>query len=272
MKLKNNPVLILVSDKFSEFAKNLGVMTYSDFIEGISIGTVEAEVVIVGQGFSSRAIELLQSAVNNSPLRDKISLILPDRDIVDSSLVHKKNKKNVVVSNLCRLSERQYKATLLLDESCDEMADHVTGQHVQGTLLIEAARQFMMAVLETEAFGSDERGEYSYVLNEINVSYSRYLFPINAEMICSIEELGFNNKSALVTSLSVEVCQNDDAVCVVSCKVTGYPKRKLAVIEAREAKKNLRNMVSRWNEQVKVEFAESPVFSVSSGSNKLESA
>lgn len=259
MMNQKNQVLILVSDKFKEFAKNSGVIIYSDLIEKLHAGEIDAEVIIIGQGLGVGGVENLTQAIEHSPYKDRISLVSPGEVMVESDLVHKRKTKNVIVSTPKKLHKNVFTAVLLLDESCDEMGDHVTGQHVQGTLLIEAARQMMMAVVEMEAFTPESRGKCSYVLRQINVNYSRYLFPVEAQMLCTVDELDVDAKGVLSTELTVEVYQNDELVCALQCKATGYPKQKLQALEAREAKKCLRNLQNRWMDQIEGSVTESYV-------------
>jgi hypothetical protein len=52
-----------------------------------------------------------------------------------------------------RVSESCFEADVLVDDAGEHMSDHVSGQHLPGMVLIEAARQMILAV--TEEFFSE---------------------------------------------------------------------------------------------------------------------
>jgi hypothetical protein len=57
------------------------------------------------------------------------------------------------------------------------MEDHQTGLHLQGMLLVEAARQAFLAV--TEVFFLPQDGtKFYFVFNTLSVNYKRFAFPI----------------------------------------------------------------------------------------------
>ncbi|ETS33145.1 A-factor biosynthesis repeat protein [Photorhabdus khanii NC19] len=67
-----------------------------------------------------------------------------------------------------KVNKNLFSLPLLIDERCELMADHQTGQHIQGMILIEACRQTFIAVTE-EFYMSDKVGQSYYVImaNEI---------------------------------------------------------------------------------------------------------
>lgn len=54
-----------------------------------------------------------------------------------------------------------FESHLMLNDRCAEMSDHVTGQHLQGMILIEAARQMTLAVTEMYFIDSNDREKIS---------------------------------------------------------------------------------------------------------------
>jgi len=57
-------------------------------------------------------------------------------------------------------------------------SDHRTGQHVQGLLLIEAARQMMLSVSESYLPGENTGARYYVVLNSVNTGYLQFALPL----------------------------------------------------------------------------------------------
>jgi hypothetical protein len=54
----------------------------------------------------------------------------------------------------------------------------MTGQHVQGLLLIEAARQMMLCVSESYLPGENTGARYYVVLNSVYTGYLKFAFPL----------------------------------------------------------------------------------------------
>src|SRR6056297_3072091 len=67
----------------------------------------------------------------------------------DSKLSHKRETCNTLISRPERLDEDHYTLDICIDQDCELMGDHQSGQHVQGMILVEAARQAFLAVTET---------------------------------------------------------------------------------------------------------------------------
>lgn len=240
---------IVVSDKFEKFAENQGVMTFSHFRSLLRSGCVDTQVVVIGQGINSDLVEQLKQDVRDYDYGSSVHFVTPSKRKLNSLIVHKSREENVAISLPEKSGKNQYSASLTVDECCDEMRDHVTGQHVQGTLLIEAARQMMMASVELDTFSPENRGAYSYILNRLEVSYFRYLFPVDATIKCRIADLTIDDKGSLATELFVEIFQHDERVCSVACHATGMPKHKLEILESRSAKKSARHEINAWKDQ-----------------------
>ncbi len=78
-----------------------------------------------------------------------------------------------------KVNENLFSLPLLIDERCELMTDHQTGQHIQGMILVEACRQTFIAVTE-EFYMSDKVGQSYYVINDMNIKFSNFLFPLPA--------------------------------------------------------------------------------------------
>ncbi|MFC7617738.1 AfsA-related hotdog domain-containing protein [Actinokineospora soli] len=60
-----------------------------------------------------------------------------------ADLVHKRSPENVMLADARRRGPLRLAARLCLSDMNEMILDHVTGQHVAGMVLIEAARQLM---------------------------------------------------------------------------------------------------------------------------------
>src|SRR5690625_2275198 len=64
---------------------------------------------------------------------------LPQR--ASSALSHKHNPKNTLVSMPRQVTADTFELHLMIDEDCELMNDHLSGQHVQGMVLIERSEE-----------------------------------------------------------------------------------------------------------------------------------
>src|SRR5439155_12080056 len=75
-----------------------------------------------------------------------------------------------------------YEASLLVDDACADMSDHVTGQHLQGMIFIEAARQMFLAVSECYHLRDQSDKTFYFVINSFNVSFHAFAFPVRTQI------------------------------------------------------------------------------------------
>ncbi|MDP1217553.1 AfsA-related hotdog domain-containing protein, partial [Klebsiella pneumoniae] len=61
---------------------------------------------------------------------------------------HKRKKANILITSPEKRDEDNYCARLILQDASELLCDHQTGQHIQGMVLIEAARQTIIATSE----------------------------------------------------------------------------------------------------------------------------
>jgi hypothetical protein len=95
----------------------------------------------------------------------------------------------------------------MIDENCERMNDHMSGQHMQGMVIMEAARQAMIAV--TEMYLLPEKGiDYSFISDSLTVSYSNYAFPVKAIIRTTITQSDTDSHKTLkfLAKTTVEQC------------------------------------------------------------------
>ncbi len=237
-------IIYLVSGKFEGFSANEDVMTYDNFLGLIGKENHEGlpEHIIIGQGLDKRRVDYLVEYMKQRGIADSIKITWPNPNTADLHLIHKQNPDNAMITVPNRKNDTRYIAALMLNDGCAEMSDHVTGQHIQGAVLLEAARQMMMASVEIHAFSPGKRGQYGYVLNELQINYFQYAFPIAIDIILDIETCEFDEKGMLKARLKVSFYQINELVCQVYCNAQGYRKLLLNKLEARAAKLHLRQL------------------------------
>lgn len=211
--------VLIVGDKFAPFAAGKDVMTLTQLKECLDAPNAPIPIqghttLIPGQGLGDRDVEQLLELAARSPRRDHFDFHqwynLPKR--VESSRSHKRQPENTLISEPRRLAEDLFEMHLLIDENCELMSDHQTGQHVQGMLLIEAARQASLAVTET-FFLAQNGSRYSFVFNGMSVSYNQFAFPLPARLRYSIREKDVSKpkRQTFVNDIMIEQCGTETA-------------------------------------------------------------
>ncbi|PRY01023.1 AfsA-related hotdog domain-containing protein [Allonocardiopsis opalescens] len=170
--------LIVVGDRFEEFLANRGTVAASELTARLRAGELEpGTVLVVGQGLSIEERAELAALVAADP-----SVRLAGGELAEPAgrpLTHKHDPRNGMIAPPVRAGEDRFTAELLIDQYNEILADHLTGQHIPGIALTEAARQTWTAV--TEQFYLDaDAPRTRFVLGTITSAFHRFVFPLPA--------------------------------------------------------------------------------------------
>lgn len=207
-------IVLIVGDKFLQFAASKDVMTVTQLRSLLSLPQMirldaNRFTLLPGQGLGDDDMDAVTALAAASPHRESFNLRMwkqrPRR--APGKLSHKRRPENTLISEPRRRSEDQFEMDLLIDEDCELMADHQTGQHVQGMVLMEAARQSFLAVTEVFFLPADA-GKFYFVINELSASYSRFAFPVDARIHYTIREKDIRNplRQSFTADIEVEQC------------------------------------------------------------------
>ena len=247
--------LLIVSNKFSDFAMRKDVMTLSELFHLLESDDVllphhNQTRLVPGQGFSDSAIEEIIAAIRSSSHRQyfdySLFLSLPKR--ASSKLTHKHNPENILISEPFCINEDNYALKVLVDENCELMNDHQTGQHLQGMLLLEAARQASIAVME-KFFIHSMKNKLYFVFNEMNVSYNRFAFPLACDLDFIIKEKDVSNPKRLDFLVEINANQCGASSAAFSFGFTMMENRRVENIESRLAKQTINEFMDNLNDQ-----------------------
>lgn len=187
----------VVGDKFKGFATHENVYTYSEFIAEAA-KTEVINRVILGQGLNSDQRLTLKALCKNGKI-EQIDGI--DMSFAKSTDTHKYAQKNILISDPIEIERHSnYQAQLMINDECAEMDDHVTGQHIQGVIYIEAARQMMLAVSEKYILPIEQAGNSYCALLSVVVKYHQFSFPLITNIIHEISGLTFKGSKHSATS------------------------------------------------------------------------
>ncbi|MBB4868223.1 acyl-CoA thioesterase FadM [Pseudomonas nitritireducens] len=115
------------------------------------------------------------------------------------------------------------------------MLDHLTGQHVQGMVLLEACRQMFLAVTEQFHLDDYESPKRYFVLNEMNVRYTAFAFPLPAQIRYRVLDKQRPRPDRVDIHAEMEVWQGEQPVTGVTVKFTVMDAEKLGKREAKLA-------------------------------------
>lgn len=194
--------VLVVGNKFEEFAKNNDfVMTKSEFIQQFLNGNVQAldsYSILIGQGISPDDINLIQEKIEGTKYNVLTDLVLSSEKENDlQKTVHKHKKENIMISPPSRIGRFSYLSSLNLRDSCAELSDHMTGQHIQGINLIEGARQLMLSVSELFILEKNMKFNSYFVLNSIETEFKKFVFPIEVSMLLRLSNLEYKKRGSI---------------------------------------------------------------------------
>lgn len=211
----------VVGDKFNAFAEGKDVITVNQLksLTDLPEGLMSSDaVLILGQGVQEEEVRCIlqkyESGVEIVPLLDTSDL----RRVLDRApgdISHKKVAYNTLIGAPRRTADDVFELPLNIDERCELMGDHQSGQHVQGMILVEAFRQSFLAV--TDAFFPFGEESRYFVINVMNTEFQSFLFPLPAHVEYRILEADVNQRRARY-KVSMSALQN--AIECASAEVT----------------------------------------------------
>jgi len=175
-----------------------------------------------GQGVPDDRLDVLRDRIASRGYGAALQIVDDGARRAEPKISHKRAPHNTLISTPWKVAEDVYGARLMIDDRCADMSDHVTGQHVQGMVLIEASRQMFLAVTE-QFFLPRHSGSFYFVINKFDVSYYSFAFPTKLELNYQIVDqkidprgtysfeanIGFWQAGALVTEILVTFAAYD---------------------------------------------------------------
>lgn len=237
--------IYIVSAKFRDFCDGEQILDYQSALDQLPSLARRVDKIILGQGLGQEHRQGLLERLKF--LNAKRAIILQDHihQRVAKEKVHKVREHNVMVSAPERLASGLFEAFLVVDEGCAEMSDHQTGEHVQGAVLIEAARQMFMACATTYELSpeaSAKIGDMQFALNEMRVVFHNFVFPIETRIELHFDGAEVREKTA-EGKARITFYQNDKACCEVFCVAQAFSKKMLRVLETKSARSARRNAI-----------------------------
>lgn len=246
MKSMENNVVLVIGDRFSGFANKPGVMIASELRgmlrEDNALAVGNERVFVPGQGLSQEQLRQIYEEAAARGLKPAFrhweeALRAPK---AGAELTHKRKPENGLIGVPRRIEEDRFELDLMIDDRNEIMSDHVTGQHLQGMLLIEACRQSFLAVTEKFFLPEHPGSSYYFVINDLNVSYYAFAFPLDATIDYRILESHSPDAQRHSFVVEMGVVQNGEVTTRVRTKFTAFDSALLKPKEHKKAEKALR--------------------------------
>jgi len=226
---------IVVGDLFSSFAEgHASVLTRSQFFMQLTQSPVTSEQVslLLGQGVDKTDIEKIIRLTSN-PL-DAFTLVdHSDQPKAVMQHTHKHRMHNVVVSRARRISDDEFELDLMLDSANELLADHMSGAHVQGMVLVEAARQAFLSITE-QFYSAALEMDFYFVINSMDIEYKSFLFPVGSRLNYRILEQKIR-KDRMSFEVAIEIHQAGKLCAQSRIGFTAFEASAIARKEQRDA-------------------------------------
>ncbi len=185
----------------------------------------------VGQGITDEQLNTLYGF--KAALSPTLNILPVDRrPRASSTATHKLKNHNIAISAPCENGNGTYSASLMIDDANAELSDHLTGQHVSGMMVIEAARQMTIAVAEDYYVTPAAKGKVNFVTNKMDVTYMDFLLPIHTEILCIPIELRRSGASNFRFSCRLEFKQQGQCLVVLGFELSVIDSRYFQLKEA----------------------------------------
>lgn len=244
----NAQTVYVIGDKFVNFSNGDSVLTYHQVLQSLPTHDYSNTQVVIGQGLNAHEVDRVIQIFRSANPASTTEIVEHVSRKVDKSVVHKTVQENVLISEPYKYAELSFAAALVIDDDCLEMSDHQSGDHIQGTLLIEASRQMFMACTQRMIVGAGER-KIQYTLENMRVTFSDFVFPICTDIDLTYTDAVWKKYSGYGTAV-IQFSQLGKICCEVSCSGKAFPDNLLNLIEARsalQARKQISGLVGDYS-------------------------
>lgn len=254
--------IVIIGNRLTEFANNENILTYEQFnyllqIENKLAGSQNTYTLHLGQGLSDLQIQSIVNHIQNKDLNSRFKLFNKIHNIsrANSQLTHKRKIENSMISAPEKISGSEFNSFLMLDDSCAEMSDHLTGQHIQGMVLIEASRQMVNCVSEKYFITQSDFKKKGFVLNYLNSKFHEYVFPLDVEFIFIIEKIRHGLDGNFKANASIQIYQNSKLMMTVEVGFSVMEKAALIGIESQMAKQAVQEKINNSTLRIVKQYA-----------------
>ncbi|WP_420038121.1 AfsA-related hotdog domain-containing protein (plasmid) [Streptomyces sp. cg28] len=254
--------LLLVGDRFAGFTVQDHVQTVTQLIEDLHQGVYSEDSAPIhiraGQGVTLEDHEAVWDEFFLRGLADRLDFPYADPALAGRGEAHKHRETNTLIANLRRDDDTTFAADLRLHNDNELLLDHQTGEHVQGMVAIEAARQMFLAVSERYFASHHPQRRYYYVIESMNTDFENFLFPLDATVEYRITRADIADPTRLAFTADVGIMQAGRRSSLTAVAFTAFEAHVLQAKEHRRAEKAVAHQ-SREAVAAAPDFAPQPV-------------
>lgn len=233
--------VVLVGGRFEYFiAEGLG-MDVPCFTEAVGRGDyddlAEPVQVVLGQGLDEAAVAVAEAAIAGRGLGER--LLLDPRDLpspVDMGAVHKHDARNVLVADFEYDGVDTVSASVRLHNDNELVLDHQSGPHLQGMVLIEAARQMFLAVCELEYLRPWPDRRFAFLLTRVDTRFDRPVFPLPLRMEMTVQRADVADVNRMWFDLETRFFQGGREAAATTVAASVRPLERFRPVEIRTAR------------------------------------
>lgn len=241
-------VVCVVGDRFSGFAVHDRVQTLSSFLGGLWSGAYDdlpgPLALTGGQGIGGYEWDYLRGALRRRGLEERILLQERPLSLARRAEAHKHREENVLVADLGRHDDQIFDAALRLHGNNELLLDHQTGQHTQGMVVVEAARQMFLAVTERYYTHRWPERRYYFVINSLATTFENFLFPVDARIRYLIQSADLSDPARLEFTARVDIEQGGRRSARCEVAFTAFDATVLETVEYRRAERALDHVLA----------------------------
>ncbi|MDI6100396.1 AfsA-related hotdog domain-containing protein [Actinoplanes sp. NEAU-A12] len=231
----------IVGDRFGAFAGHDGVLTLTGFVRGLTAIAAGRDLLRVrlGQGIGEHERAYLTEAIERHGLRDRVRVAESRPTAAGRDLVHKHRLTNVLLEDVREADGDRFHAGLRVASDNELLLDHESGGHVPGIVVVEAARQMILAAMELRYFRrlreEGHRGEWAMVWDDVEVRFASFLFPLPAEVHCELVDPAparmMADRVRCTARIVIVQAGREAATALITC--TAFGADRLAAVEHR---------------------------------------
>lgn len=232
--------LLIVGDRFAGFAAQKGVLTISRFIEEMRLGVFSWDTqpirVRAGQGVTAEDWEHVCDQARLFGLSERLDFDFTAPELAGRGEAHKHRSCNTLIADLKREDEHLFSARLRVHNDNELLIDHQTGEHVQGMVAVEAARQMFLAVSERYHASRYLARSYYYVIESMNTDFENFLFPLDATIEYRTLRADIDDPERLALTAEISLYQAGRRASVTTVTYTAFHEAALVTKEHRRAR------------------------------------
>lgn len=235
--------LIVVGDKFAEFAKSQNIITLTQLNDIVKVpAKLFATVKRLAPGLGCRKdeyVKILESLKNGElgHLNADELVSYHDEGEQPNLYTHQHSLHNVLIGKTKEIEKNLYELPIIIDDRHLLMGDHQTGCHVQGIIITEAFRQSFIAVTEEYILPKDGQDKY-FVINGMNIEFFNFLFPLPARIEFELLDIDANEfRTKLTTKMTAK--QFEQTCATMEAKFVVYPSEYISEKEKTLSRKVL---------------------------------